>query len=55
MGRICDVNMEGIRRLVEEQNANLAQVLNSVRLEQWNMFGRKTSMESPETWHGGSS
>ena len=27
MGRICDVNMEGIRRLVEEQNVNLVQVL----------------------------
>ena len=52
--QICDVNMEGIRRLVEEQNVNLAQVLNSVRLEQWNVVGRKTSTELPETWHGGS-
>ena len=49
------MNMEGIRGQVEEQKANLAQVLNSVRLEQWNVVGQKMSMELPETWHGGSS
>ena len=27
MAQICDVNMEGIRGWVEEQNANLVQVL----------------------------
>ena len=49
------MNMEGICGWVEEQNANLVQVLNSVRLEQWNVVRQKMLMESPETWHGGSS
>ena len=53
MAQTCDVKMEAIGQEVEEQMANFAKVLNSVRSEQGCVFGSKTLMELPETWCGG--